>query len=216
MRTSRGLERMTLKFSSDDGGQGPVLAKGGNMTLLAPTNTAFKKLGSMPSAQQLPAILAYHLINGSLSYDNLHKAPGNRIVAPTELIGSPLVNMLQQPQVVVVQASNSTNDKAEVPNPLSDEVASFANATDGPRLGNVLIQPIDHFLTIPGNLSSVLQEEDDLSTIRALLGRNQTVDILSSTPSITLFAPEDKVATSLLLCGTLQRLTHPVSRQWPM
>lgn len=186
------------------------------MTLLAPTNAAFKKLGSMPSAQQLPAILAYHLVNGSLSYENLHKAPGNRIVAPTELIGSPLVNMLQQPQVVVVQASNSTSDKAEIPNPLADEVASFANTTDGPRLGNVLIQPIDHFLTIPGNLSSILQEEGDLSTIRALLGRNQTVDILSSTPSITLFAPEDKVATSLLLCCTLQRLTHPIFRQWPM
>lgn len=133
-------------------------------------------------------------------------------IAPTLLNSTTAENRVQV--AVLGRTSNSTNDSSdqrrrkrqndedEEDNDqyivlLANKNVTFTNSTDGPSFQNILVQPINEVLSIPGNLSSVAQSAG-LDQISQLLQSANLIQPLQSAKGITLFAPTDAAVRSAL------------------
>ncbi|TKY90247.1 hypothetical protein EX895_000245 [Sporisorium graminicola] len=160
--------------------------QGGNKTVLAPSDQAFQALGGNIDNQTLIATIAYHVLNGTVSYSQL--GTDNKTIAASALNSSEFVHLPRNRSQVVVLSKHSGNNTAYVQ--LASGNVSFSLAQDGPQYQNIRVQPINQVLTVPTNTSGVASSLG-ASQLASLLGNAGLVDALDSS-IVTVFAPSNE------------------------
>ncbi|CBQ69678.1 conserved hypothetical protein [Sporisorium reilianum SRZ2] len=187
--------------------------QGGNKTVLAPSNQAFQMLGDDVDTQTLVATIAYHVLNGSVSVNQL--GTNNKTIAASALNASQYVQLPRNRSQVVVLSKQSGNNTAYVQLPTGN--VSFALTMDGPQYQNIRVQPITRVLTIPGKTTDVA-EELGASQLAELLDNADLGDVLDAS-TVTVFAPTNEaiqqVAQTVQAATDMQRaavlLNHVVN-----
>jgi uncharacterized surface protein with fasciclin (FAS1) repeats len=162
------------------------LSGASNITILAPSNSAFQKvsqeqlsaLTSNPGL--LTALLQYHVLNGSYLASAI---PDDGVFVPTLLTdqmytnvtGGQVVHATTEDDNVVFFSGNNNNSTVTTAN---------VNFTGG------VIHIIDNVLTIPGLVSDVATAAG-LTSVRGALVQANLVDTVNTTPDLTIFAPSN-------------------------
>lgn len=191
-----------------------------NITILAPSNAAFEKLLADPAVAAkagepgfVAALLSYHVINGAYYASNFLAATDAPVFVPTYLTnetfstveGGQVVEAQTMDGSVVVTSGNGAESKV---------VGADFNFTDG------VVHVIDSVLSIPGDLTVALTDED-LSSLAAAVTTAKLGPTLVELDQVTLFAPNNAafakirdVAANLTVEQLTQVLTyHAVAGQ---
>lgn len=161
---------------------------GSNKTVLAPSNQAFAALGDNVSMGDLIATIQYHVLNGT--YNVSQVMAGQHTIAGTLLTNETYVQLPGSRAQVVVLGKASDNNTVYVSE--AGRNVSFASAQDGPTFMNLLVQPIETVLMIPGNSSDALQMAG-ATTLATQLQQLNLADALNSAGSgLTVFAPSNE------------------------
>lgn len=183
----------------------PVLQTQGDKTVLAPTDAAFQQLGDdAPTGAELVRVISYHVLTSQVDVDDIPRDGYDHQIAATLLNST---NLPSRKQVVVLaRGSNNTmgdddgddnnddnNDDDDDGRPIVVQLqnnVSFANNSDGPRYQSILVQPITSVLSIPQNLTQVVQALG-ANQIAQLLTSANLVQPLEQLPAVTIFAPSN-------------------------
>ena len=183
-----------------------------NITLLAPTNTAFMQLlnssnGAAIQANDrstIEAFFSYHVLNGT--YQDFSSTPQ----FPTTLLTSPMYANLTGGQVVEAIGSgrgNSGNSTAVFYSGLlqnSSTVGKSTNFSEG------VIHAVDRFLMIPENITETAIQLNLRAAVGALQVANMA-DSIDTMTDITCFIPDNaafqRIASSLAT-ATPQEISH--------
>ncbi|KAI4655384.1 hypothetical protein J4E93_000096 [Alternaria ventricosa] len=158
-----------------------------NITILAPSNSAFGKidnetLSSLTSNEGLlTALLQYHVLNGtfrSTDITNTSTFVPTALTNPmfTNVTGGQVVEAIAMDDSVMFYSgllANSTVTTADV------------NFTGG------VIHIIDSVLTLPENTADTLSAAD-LVALRGAINATELFDTVNNTPNITIFAPNNE------------------------
>ncbi|KAI4634908.1 hypothetical protein J4E83_002230 [Alternaria metachromatica] len=158
-----------------------------NITILAPSNSAFGKidnetLSSLTSNEGLlTALLQYHVLNGtfrSTDITNTSTFVPTALTNPmfTNVTGGQVVEAIAMDDSVMFYSgllANSTVTTADV------------NFTGG------VIHIIDSVLTLPENTADTLSAAD-LVALRGAINATDLFDTVNNTPNITIFAPNNE------------------------
>ncbi|KAI4928395.1 uncharacterized protein J4E92_005881 [Alternaria infectoria] len=158
-----------------------------NITILAPSNSAFGKidnetLSSLTSNEGLlTALLQYHVLNGtfrSTDITNTSTFVPTALTNPmfTNVTGGQVVEAIAMDDSVMFYSgllANSTVTTADV------------NFTGG------VIHIIDSVLTLPENTADTLSAAD-LVALRGAINATDLFDTVDNTPNITIFAPNNE------------------------
>lgn len=166
--------------------------QGGNKTVLAPTDAAFQALGGDVDTDTLVATIAYHVLNGT--YLNSQLAATNKTIAPTALNMSQFVMLPANRSQVAVLSRQQENNTAYVQ--LASGNVSFALTADGPQYQNLIVQPINTVLTIPGSTSDVAGQLG-ASSLAQLLDSADLVEPLDNS-MVTVFAPNNAAIEAVM------------------
>ncbi len=184
----------TLVAALQSTGLDATLAQEGQFTVFAPTNEAFERLpaGTLASldAATLRSILQYHVIAGS----EVKAAAITDGATPTTVEGSTLRLDLEGSSVIV--------------NGVTQVSIADIDASNG------VIHAIDSVLLpipFPGNAVQAVSAYPRLSTLRDAVVAAELATALSTSPSITVFAPTNP-AFAALPAGALDGLLQPASR----
>lgn len=164
-----------------------------NITLLAPTDEAFGKLGD--SLKSIPmdviaATLQYHLLTGSYPtsgpQDMFHMK--NHTVAMSMLTNKTYVNLPgDMPQAVVL--SRNMDGYPVVVSAFGN--LSFASKNDSISMGGLSLHGVTSLLTIPLNLTATLAQTKMHNSLIAAVGKANLTMPLSMSPGLTIFAPNN-------------------------
>ncbi|CAO1615033.1 unnamed protein product [Sympodiomycopsis kandeliae] len=163
-----------------------------NLTLLAPTDQAFAKLGNALTSAPHEAIMAtllYHVLNGSYSTTGEAVFQANKhTIAPTLLQDPNFVHLPANASQVVVLSRNQDGYPVVV-TPAGN--VDFVSKNDNITLGTFSLHGINSVLPIPLNLTATLAQSRNLTKLSAALyGANLTAP-LNQSPGLTIFAPND-------------------------
>ncbi|EPQ28138.1 uncharacterized protein PFL1_04465 [Pseudozyma flocculosa PF-1] len=188
----------------------PALASAGNKTVLAPSNQAIQALGNVDQ-NTLVNTIAYHVLNGTYKVDQL--MAGQHTIAATALNSSEFVNLPgDRPQVAVLSKAMGNNTAFVYQ---AGRNVSFAGAMDGPMYQNILVQPIEQVLMVPGNVSDVAGMIG-VSQLVQLLQSANLVEALDSMP-VTVFAPNNaaiQAAQSTIMAATPEQQVAVLSNHY--
>lgn len=172
---------------------------------MAPSNDAFAALGNI-SNDALIATLQYHVLNGTILVGDIPES-GNLIV--NSFLNNPeYVQLPNNASQVVVLSRTGDNSYSIIE---ASQNASFASQQDGPTYQNLLVQPINTVLNIPGNLSSVVTALNATQLASALTQANLLETLQNSRNGLTVFAPTDaafEAAQSTISAATPEQLTN--------
>lgn len=163
-----------------------TLGSAQNITILAPSNTAFAKIdnatlaGLTANTGLLTAILQYHVLNGTV-YGS--QVTNTSAFVPT-LLTNPLFTNVTGGQRVRAQLSNGNVTFFSGLNYNSTVSQANVNFTGG------VIHVIDSLLTLPENISSTATAAG-LTSLRGALNATNLVNTVDTTPNITIFAPNN-------------------------
>lgn len=163
-----------------------TLGNAQNITILAPSNTAFAKIdnatlaGLTANTGLLTAILQYHVLNGTV-YGS--QVTNTSAFVPT-LLTNPLFTNVTGGQRVRAQLSNGNVTFFSGLNYNSTVSQANVNFTGG------VIHVIDSLLTLPENISSTATAAG-LTSLRGALNATNLVNTVDTTPNITIFAPNN-------------------------
>ena len=172
---------------------------------MAPSNDAFAQLGNV-STEALIATLQYHVLNGTVRVGDISE-DGNTIVN-SFLTNAQYVQLPNNASQVVVLSRTGDNSYSVVEGARN---VSFASGEDGPTYQNLLVQPINTVLTIPGNLSSVVTALNATQLASALTQANLLETLQNSRNGLTVFAPTDaafQAAQSAISAATPEQLAN--------
>lgn len=155
----------------------------GNKTFLTPTNDAFANVDNI-STNALTASPPYHVLNGTVRFADIPDS--GHYIANSFFNNNRYVRLPNNATQVVVLQRNSENNVSVAE---ATRNASFTSPQDGPTYENLLIQPINAVLTIPGNLSSVVTELNATELATALTQADLLDALVSSRDGLTIFAP---------------------------
>lgn len=158
-----------------------------NITILAPSNSAFQKvsqaqlsaLSSNPGL--LTALLEYHVLNGTYLASAI---PQNGTFVPTLLTNKTYTNVTGGQ---VVEAVAQDNQVVFFSGNLSNSTVTTANV----NFTGGVIHIIDTVLTIPGLVSDIATTAG-LTSVRGALVQANLVDTVNYTPDLTVFAPTNE------------------------
>jgi uncharacterized surface protein with fasciclin (FAS1) repeats len=173
-----------------------------NLTILAPTNSAFDAVNATLSTLNLKSIrsiLSYHILNGTYYSSNLTNIP---TFVPT-LFNSTFTNGADRPLtnvttgqnvgLVVDQGGNNGNGTGEVvviSGNLQTSRVVDANITVSNSSG-IIIHKIDSVLTLPDPISETALDLGLFAAVGALQAGN-LVETVNDTPNITAFIPTNQ------------------------
>ncbi|KAL1612583.1 hypothetical protein SLS60_000812 [Paraconiothyrium brasiliense] len=181
-----------------------TLAGLSNITILAPTNSAFEALlaqADTPESigvnssdvQAIAAILAYHVLNGTYVSSDFSETPTfvSSLFLPS-FDGSIRTNVTDGQNVgLTLDGGNATI--------LSGELKS-ANVIEEDILAanSVTVHKIDSVLTVPRNASTTLSKIPDVELTAALgaLTAANLVDTIDSVADLTIFVPSNAAFTT--------------------
>jgi len=176
------------------------LSSASNITILAPTNSAFDEVNltlSTLAPQSIRSILSYHVINGTYYSSNLSSIP---TFVPTLFNQSntnganrPLTNVTtgQNLGLVVDQGNSSNSDEVVViSGNLQTSKVVEANITWS-NVSNVVIHKIDKVLTLPAPITNTTLDLGLSVAVGAVqqAGLTQTIN---NTPNLTVFVPQNE------------------------
>ncbi|KDN52045.1 FAS1 domain-containing protein [Tilletiaria anomala UBC 951] len=164
-----------------------ALQSGGNKTVLAPTNDAFAALGATPSEDLLHAIITYHVINSTVSVADVSAAGNN--VSSTLLKDDDFVSLPNDRAQVVVLSKDAGNGTVLIKE--ASRNVTFNLTSDGPTYDNLLVQPINTVLSIPGNLSTVASSLGYSSFADAASGAQLIQTLSDAETGLTIFVPNN-------------------------
>jgi uncharacterized surface protein with fasciclin (FAS1) repeats len=158
----------------------------GPLTIFAPTNDAFANVPSSVAndTQLLADIIAYHVLPGN--YSGVAATAPNVTIGPTLLNDSSLVHLEgNKSQVIAWQAQS--DQKVHILNQATDVTVQSTAAYQ-----NIVLNVIDQVLSIPGNISTVLSDNANLTSLATVAsGIPGVLDAVSSLRGFTLFAPNN-------------------------
>jgi uncharacterized surface protein with fasciclin (FAS1) repeats len=175
-----------------------------NLTILAPTNSAFDAVNATLSTLNLKSIrsiLSYHILNGTYYSSNLTNIP---TFVPT-LFNSTFTNGADRPLtnvttgqnvgLVVDQGgnngnSNGTGEVVVISGNLQTSRVVDANITVSNSSG-IIIHKIDSVLTLPDPISETALDLGLFAAVGALQAGN-LVETVNDTPNITAFIPTNQ------------------------
>ncbi|CDS00318.1 uncharacterized protein SPSC_00805 [Sporisorium scitamineum] len=158
----------------------------GNKTVLAPSNQAFQALGNDVDNQMLIATIAYHVLNGWVSYSQL--GTNNKTITASALNSTEFAHLPRNRSQVVVLSKYSGNNTAYVQLPTGN--VSFSLTSNGPQYQNIRVQPINQVLTIPRNTTDVASGLG-ASQLAELLD-NADLETALDSSIVTVFAPTNE------------------------
>ncbi|KAK0553487.1 hypothetical protein OC846_000886 [Tilletia horrida] len=152
-----------------------------NLTVLAPSNAAINALGNVDNDTLFNTVV-YHILNGTFTANQ----SDSTVIANTGLSNSSIVGLpSNRSQVVVIE--KLSNGTTYIKEPLNN-VTFVANTTNGVQYQNLLVRPINSVLTIPGNLSALVNRAG-LSSLASSLQQAQLLSTIASSKGLTIFAP---------------------------
>ncbi|KAM7203323.1 beta-Ig-H3/Fasciclin [Rhypophila sp. PSN 637] len=160
-----------------------------DITILAPSNEAFTTLLSDPAIAAavqadpgiVPALLSYHVVNGTYYAGDLTSAPGP-VFVPT-LLTNETFTTVEGGQRVEVRGSSDGVSIFSGGGAESKVTGADFNFTGG------TLHIIDKVLTIPSNLTTVLTSTPDLSSLTTAVTTAELVEPLEGIKQLTVFAP---------------------------
>ncbi|KAG6844257.1 hypothetical protein H0H87_008350 [Tephrocybe sp. NHM501043] len=181
----------------------------GNHTLFAPNNQAFDAPGvfaATNNSETLANILAYHILPGNFVNSSMNSSALDSGVLPNVTLGhtlltnSSLVQLEGNKPQVVAWSRNDSNGQIYFLNQRPQ-----VNVVNTTNVGNILVATVNGVLIPPGNITSVL-EQNNLTAVNGLLnmvnvpgffpnGTNATAGTVldaNSTHGYTLFAPTNE------------------------
>lgn len=173
-RKNAGATYATFNAALGSSGLASVFARN-ELTVFAPTDAAFAKLGLNPGnvrrVENLREILLYHVVAGTVLSTDLRNGfvpTLNGAAVEINLAGSPTVN---ESNIVLVNK----------------------------RARNGVIHGIDEVLLPPTkNIVEIAAENDDFSILVAAVGIAGYADLLANTNNITVFAPTNQAFEDLI------------------
>ncbi|KAJ4358025.1 uncharacterized protein N0V89_002604 [Didymosphaeria variabile] len=196
-----------------------TLAGLSNITILAPTNSAFEALLAQEDTpesvavnssdmQAIAAILAYHVLNGTYVSSDFSETPAfvSSLFLPS-FDGSIRTNVTDGQNVgLLLDGENATI--------LSGELKS-ANVieADIQAANSVTVHKIDTVLTVPRNASTTLSKVPDVEVTAALgaLTAASLVETIDSVADLTIFVPNNDAfttAASAFANASIETLTN--------
>ncbi|CAI6340084.1 unnamed protein product [Periconia digitata] len=171
-----------------------ALSQADNITILAPSNEAFSRAAEQPAFQALTsdpqllsAALLYHILNGTIRADDI---TNTSTFAPTYLNSNTAASNVTGGQVVeaVVQGNQTS---------FYSGLLSRANVTEADLnfTGGVL-HIIDSILVPPANILDTASAFN-LSAFRGAVNATNLATTLTSTPDVTIFAPNNEAFTNI-------------------
>jgi uncharacterized surface protein with fasciclin (FAS1) repeats len=159
------------------------LAQAQNITILAPSNAAFAKLGnaSLSNTAVIPALLSYHVINGTFRSTDFTNTP---VFAATSLMDPIYSNVTGGQRVEIVKSGNDVNVISGLKS-ISKVTLADQNFTGG------VVHVIDTVLTLPQNVSSTAIASN-LTALAGALGQTNLVNAVDTTRDVTIFAPNNE------------------------
>jgi uncharacterized surface protein with fasciclin (FAS1) repeats len=159
------------------------LSQANNITILAPSNDAFAKLGnaSLSNTAVIPALLSYHVINGTFPSSAFTNTP---VFAATSLTDPNYSNVTGGQRVEIVKSGNDVNVISGLKN-ISKVTKADQNFTGG------VVHVIDSVLTLPQNASSTAIALN-LTALAGALAQARLVDAVDTTRDVTIFAPNNE------------------------
>ncbi|KAF2437287.1 FAS1 domain-containing protein [Karstenula rhodostoma CBS 690.94] len=194
-----------------------TLAGLSNITILAPTNSAFEALlagdatpestaVNSSDAQGIAAILAYHVLNGTYVSSDFSETPAfaHTFFVPS-FEGRIRTNVTDGQNVgLVLDGENATILSGELKS--ANVIEADIQAANG-----VVIHKIDTVLTPPRNASTTLSTASsaNVTSILTALTTANLVSPIDTTPDLTLFVPNDAAfaAASALANASTDALT---------
>ncbi|KAI9150298.1 fasciclin domain-containing protein 3 [Paramyrothecium foliicola] len=172
------------------------LASASNVTILAPVNSAFDRLngtqGSL-SSDVIQALLAYHVINGTYTSENITDVP---TFVPTLLTDNFTVGNQAQTNVTagqnlgLLRDSDNDDDQGDVV-VVSGELQTATVVEADISQGGFTVHKIDRILTIPLNFSRTATALG-LSAGVGALEATDLLDTVDTLQDVTIFLPENE------------------------
>jgi uncharacterized surface protein with fasciclin (FAS1) repeats len=156
-----------------------------NITVLAPSNDAFKALlkslgGKTPSKDDVQALLTYHVLSGTVKAADITDTPA---FVPTLLEDKSYTNVTGGQ---VVEAVTDGNDVKIVTGLLQSSTVTQADIA----FAGGVVHIIDKVLTIPASTADTASAAG-LTALVGALSAADLVDAVNTTPDVTIFAPND-------------------------
>ncbi|MFP2995893.1 fasciclin domain-containing protein [Spongiivirga sp. MCCC 1A20706] len=156
----------------------------GPFTVFAPTNDAFAKLNALPEGDALKQVLLYHVASGKFD--------------AATLLADGKVTTIQGDEVTVEKVGDDVILNGTVKVVVADIMAS-----------NGIVHVIDTVLIPPvPSIVDIVVENDDFSTLEALVIQQGLVDTLNGDGPFTVFAPTDAAFAMLNEVPQGQDLTN--------
>lgn len=168
------------------------------ITLLAPTDEAFGKVGdSLKSIPQdvIFATVQYHVLMGTYPSQGPNDAfhANNHTVAMSLLNNKTYVDLPNEmPQAVVL--SRNADGYPIVVSPFGN--LSFVAKSENISLANLSLHGITSLLTIPLNLTATLAQTKKLNSLIGAVTKANLAGPLAASPGLTIFAPSDTAFTA--------------------
>ncbi|KDQ17509.1 hypothetical protein BOTBODRAFT_155520 [Botryobasidium botryosum FD-172 SS1] len=180
-----GLTSLTsgLTSLSSDPTTQALLARlpNGTRTIFAPNNAALAAAGGAPFNG---STLAYHILSGTFTANNIAKDPAHTI-GRTFLNGSLVQLEGNEPQVLALQGSNTTLFACNQPNTTSILESNVYQ--------NLVVHTIDNVLVIP-QTPAVLLGLSNFSSLASVAG--PALPAIEAAHGITIFAPTNDAFTA--------------------
>ncbi|KAF2033724.1 Fasciclin-domain-containing protein [Setomelanomma holmii] len=171
-----------------------------NITILAPSNTAFSRIdnatltGLTQNTGLLTAILQYHVLNGTYPASAVTNTSA---FIPTLLTNPLFTNVTGGQRVQAVLRNGNVTFFSGL---LANSTVSQANV----NFTGGVIHVIDNLLTLPENAADTLSAAN-LTSLRGALNATSLVSAVNNSPNITVFAPTN--AALQAIGGSLANLS---------
>jgi uncharacterized surface protein with fasciclin (FAS1) repeats len=168
-----------------------ALPNAGPLTVFAPNNDAFAAIPSSVTgnANLVANIIAYHVLPGN--YTNATATAPNVTVAHTLLNDTTLVNLEGNKSQVLV-FNKDTSDVVHIQNQATDVTVSTVVPYE-----NIEVKVIPAVLIPPGNISTVIASNTQLSAVGSLAASVPgVVETLTTAHGYTFFAPSTDALTA--------------------